>query len=43
MKGIGKKAVNAIYPKIDTSKTDFTFELFGLDFLIDSNFNPWLL
>jgi D-alanine-D-alanine ligase-like ATP-grasp enzyme len=43
MKNIAKKSIHAIYPKIDTSKTNFSLELFGLDFLIDSNFRPWLL
>jgi D-alanine-D-alanine ligase-like ATP-grasp enzyme len=42
MKEIAKKVAFASYHLIDKTKK-VTFELFGLDFIVDSNFNPWLL
>lgn len=47
MRNIALKSVEAIYPKVipnlDNKINNFSFELFGLDFLIDSKFQPWLL
>lgn len=43
MKNIATKAVQAIHPKLKTQKIEYSFELFGLDFLVDKNFNPWLV
>ena len=36
-------AVKSVYQKIDPLKRMYTYELFGLDFMIDSKFNPWLI
>lgn len=43
MKGIAKKVVEATYHKLDKSRKVNGFELFGLDFLVDKAFTPWLL
>lgn len=43
MKDIAKIAVSATYPKINISGLEFGFEVFGLDFIIDSKFKPWLI
>jgi hypothetical protein len=43
MKGIAKKVVEATYHKLDKSRKVNGFELFGLDFLVDKTFTPWLL
>lgn len=38
MKAIAKNAVCAAYGKIDPNRFSNSFELFGLDFMIDANF-----
>ena len=43
MKNIAKIAIKSIYNKIDPLKSKFCFELFGLDFIIDNKFKPWLI
>ena len=35
--------VRAVYGKIDPLHRDNSFEVFGLDFMIDSNFKVWLI
>jgi tubulin polyglutamylase TTLL1/tubulin monoglycylase TTLL3/8 len=32
-----------VYPKIDMHKKEHNFEIFGLDFMIDESFTPWLI
>jgi hypothetical protein len=43
MKKIAKIAVNATYHKLDPKRKQYGFELFGLDFIVESNFRPWLI
>ena len=38
-----KDTIKAVFLKIDTSKRGHCFEVFGYDFLLDSNLKPWLL
>ena len=35
--------VRAVYGKIDPLHRDNSFEVFGLDFMIDNNFKVWLI
>jgi tubulin polyglutamylase TTLL1/tubulin monoglycylase TTLL3/8 len=32
-----------VFTKIDANKREYTFEVFGLDFMIDESFKPWLI
>ena len=43
MQEIAKEAVKATYCRIDSARKNCSFELFGLDFIIDSQFKPYLI
>jgi tubulin polyglutamylase TTLL1 len=43
MKELARDAVKAIYCRIDREKKEHCFELFGLDFIVDSAFKPTLI
>ncbi len=43
MKGIALDAVKATYGQLDPKRLEHNFELLGLDFMIDSKFNVWLI
>lgn len=43
MKGIARDVVKANYLNLDKGKKMNNFEVFGLDFMIDSKFSPWLI
>ncbi|KRX00299.1 hypothetical protein PPERSA_10798 [Pseudocohnilembus persalinus] len=43
MKKIAKDCVRAVAAKVDPSRKQFSFEIFGLDFMIDENVNVQLL
>ena len=43
MKKIATTAVKATYHKIDPKPKTYSLELFGLDFIVDSDFKPWLI
>jgi tubulin polyglutamylase TTLL1 len=43
MKHMATMAVKATYNKVDPAPKMFTFELFGLDFIVDDQFSPWLI
>lgn len=43
MKQIALESVRATYCRIDPAKRNFSFELFGLDFIVDSQFRPFLI
>lgn len=32
-----------MYLKLEPHKKDFNFEVFGLDFMIDEQYKPWLI
>jgi tubulin polyglutamylase TTLL1/tubulin monoglycylase TTLL3/8 len=36
-------AIKAVYCKIEPFKKNYNFEIFGLDFMIDEKFNPYLI
>jgi hypothetical protein len=43
MKGVALDAVKATYLQLDPNNTEHNFEIFGLDFMIDANYNVWLI
>ena len=43
MKKIAKIVIKSIYSKVNPPKCKYSFELFGLDFIIDHEFRPWLI
>jgi tubulin--tyrosine ligase len=42
MRKTASDAVKSVYGKIDPSKREYTFEIFGLDFMIDEQFQVFL-
>lgn len=43
MRLIALESVKATYCRIDPAKKNFSFELFGLDFIVDNQFKPYLI
>lgn len=43
MKSVATNAIKSAYFLIDSEKKQHNFEIFGLDFMIDGDFNPWLI
>ena len=43
MKELIIKSMQAVRKKIDPNNRKFTFELFGYDFILDEDFNQWLI
>jgi len=43
IKNVVKKSMYAVRKKLDSENRKYTFEIFGYDFILDSDFNPWLI
>lgn len=43
MQELAADAAKASHLVIDSKHREFSFEVFGLDFMIDENFNTWLI
>lgn len=36
-------SIDSVKNKLNPSERKFCFEIFGYDFVVDNNFNPWLI
>lgn len=43
MRDIAKNVLKSVKGKIDPQRRASNFELFGLDYILDEDFNVWLL
>lgn len=43
MKAIAKDLIDSVHLKLNPKRKQFAFELFGLDFMLDSTLKPWLI
>jgi len=43
MKKMATDSIKAVSRKLDASRKQSTFEIFGYDFMIDDTFRPWLI
>jgi hypothetical protein len=43
MKDIASIAIQSVFTQIDPNRLNNTFEVFGLDFMIDTNFKVFLI
>lgn len=43
MKKLATDSIRATFTAMDKNKKELSFEIFGLDFLIDDNFKVWLI
>lgn len=43
MKKLAADAIRSTFIQLDKNKKEFSFEVFGLDFMIDDNFKIWLI
>ena len=43
MKDMAADSMKAVSRKVDPNRNSFTFEIFGYDFMIDEDWNPWMI
>jgi tubulin polyglutamylase TTLL1/tubulin monoglycylase TTLL3/8 len=43
MKAIAANSIRSTFIELNKERKDKNFELFGLDFMIDESFKPWLI
>ena len=43
MKSMVADTMKAVSRKVDPNRLNNTFEIFGYDFMIDEDFNPWMI
>jgi len=43
MKTMAQHSMRAVSRKLDPTRKAFTFEIYGYDFMIDEDLNPWII
>ncbi len=43
MKNMVQDTIKAVSRKVDPNRLNNTFEIFGYDFMIDEDMNPWMI
>lgn len=43
MKQMAQDSMRAVSRKLDSSRKSYSYEIFGYDFMIDEDFNVWLI
>ena len=43
MRSIAADTIKSVYLNIDKKRLRDNFEIFGLDFMLDNSFKPWLI
>jgi len=43
MKAMAQHSVRAVSRKLDPHRRSFSFEIYGYDFMIDEDLNPWMI
>lgn len=43
MRSIATDAIKSVFLNLDRSRLRDNFEIFGLDFMLDNTFKPWLI
>jgi hypothetical protein len=43
MKSLAQDSMRAVSRKVDPNRKAYTFEIYGYDFMIDEDLNPWII